>query len=71
MSDPVKMIAGIHRGIRGDMERQFPNMQLRCTVCDRVEANDWGYLREGWPKCHGYTMTLEAGDALTEENNDE
>lgn len=45
--------------IQTDMERQFPEMQLRCTMCGRIESNDWAYLCSGWPECCGYTMTLE------------
>lgn len=32
---------------------------LRCTVCQREQSvgDIAGNLRDGWPECHGYTMT--------------
>lgn len=30
----------------------------RCSVCGREERTGQNPLRDGWPKCHGYTMTL-------------
>ena len=35
------------------------NSLVQCSVCKRQEVVDFGTcLRSGWPKCHGYTMTL-------------
>lgn len=32
-----------------------------CTVCNRKQAVDVGYaLSHGWPKCCGYTMSLDS-----------
>jgi hypothetical protein len=31
----------------------------RCTVCGREERAGLSPLRNGWPKCCGYTMRLE------------
>jgi hypothetical protein len=32
-----------------------------CTVCGRSErANAAGSLKHGWPKCCGYTMTIDS-----------
>lgn len=32
-----------------------------CTVCGRSQRVDAaGSLRSGWPKCHGYTMTIDS-----------
>jgi hypothetical protein len=37
---------------------------LRCTVCGRTATTSFaGSLRDGWPKCCGYTMRLERTDA--------
>jgi hypothetical protein len=37
---------------------------LLCTVCGREsQTNFASSLREGWPKCCGYTMRLEHTDA--------
>jgi hypothetical protein len=30
----------------------------RCSVCEREERTGPNPLRNGWPKCCGYTMTL-------------
>lgn len=33
--------------------------RVRCETCGRTQAVDaTRALRVGWPKCHGYTMTL-------------
>lgn len=32
---------------------------VKCEVCGRTEKVSFAYcLMTGWPKCHGYTMTL-------------
>ena len=30
----------------------------RCSVCQREERTCDNPLKNGWPECHGYTMTL-------------
>jgi phage FluMu protein Com len=36
-----------------------PESTVRCSKCGRTEeVNFAACLRAGWPKCHGYTMTL-------------
>lgn len=44
-----------------DMERQYPNPRLVCTVCGFEAKGTWGSLRTGWRKCCGYTMRLITG----------
>lgn len=40
---------------------------LRCTVCGRETTTSFGgSLRDGWPRCCGYTMRLERTDADVE-----
>lgn len=40
--------------------------RVYCTVCGRSEDVDGAdCLRSGWPKCHGYTMTLDKDRAGT------
>lgn len=35
--------------------------QVWCTVCERMQRVDGAQcLRSGWPKCCGYTMTLDS-----------
>lgn len=32
---------------------------VRCSVCKEQELVSFAHcLRNGWPKCHGYTMTM-------------
>ena len=38
----------------------------RCTVCGREERTGENPLRDGWPKCCGYTMRLEDKEAFKE-----
>jgi hypothetical protein len=33
--------------------------QVRCTVCERISESGASPLKNGWPKCCGYTMRLE------------
>lgn len=36
-------------------------MLVRCTECGReAHPDSHGALRDGWPKCCGYTMRLES-----------
>lgn len=32
--------------------------RVQCSVCERIETTGPNPLKNGWPKCHGYTMTL-------------
>lgn len=32
--------------------------RVQCSVCERIEKTGDNPLKNGWPKCHGYTMTL-------------
>ena len=42
--------------------------KLRCSVCGREDEVDFAHgLRHGWPKCCGYTMTLERTEADVEK----
>lgn len=44
---------------------------LRCSTCGRAELLDAAgigfYLRNGWRKCHGYTMTWITGSEVAIE----
>ena len=36
-----------------------PDTLVRCSRCQREEHVDFARcLASGWPKCHGYTMTM-------------
>lgn len=37
---------------------------VRCTVCGREERTGGNPLRDGWPRCCGYTMRLEDNEAF-------
>lgn len=38
----------------------------RCTICGREERTGDNPLKNGWPKCHGYMMTLLDNEAFKE-----
>ena len=39
-----------------------------CTVCGRSEkVNSANALRNGWPKCCGYTMTIDSPSERSEQ----
>jgi hypothetical protein len=46
------------------MAKSHPNLErgkVWCTVCGRMERVDAAHcLRHGWPKCCGYTMTIDS-----------
>lgn len=42
---------------QAEIDRAHPT--LHCTVCHRDQANDGMGWVLGWPKCCGYTMTLD------------
>ena len=46
------------------MARSHPSLtrgKVWCTSCGRMErVNSAGALRYGWPKCCGYTMTIDS-----------
>lgn len=39
--------------------------RVQCSVCERVERTGDNPLRNGWPKCCGYTMTLIDNEKFT------
>lgn len=42
---------------------QLARGMVWCTVCGRSESvNGADCLRNGWPKCHGFTMTIDSPD---------
>ena len=46
------LMAGIPQFVRG---------KVWCTVCGRAQKVNCGdAMRSGWPKCCGYTMTLDS-----------
>jgi hypothetical protein len=59
----AKQLVGIHDSIAADA---FPTgAMLRCNTCeDTLFANEKScaqYLRKGWPRCCGKTMTMRKG----------
>lgn len=52
------MMAGNHFDLTGVLG---PRRQVHCTVCHFTdEVSVAAASREGWPKCHGYTMTIDS-----------
>lgn len=47
-----------------DMGASHPKLargQVWCTVCGRTQkVNSGDCMRYGWPKCCGYTMTIDS-----------
>lgn len=40
---------------------QIARGKVWCTTCGRMERVDGGHaMRHGWPKCCGYTMTIDS-----------
>ena len=61
ISDKQRELAlKIHRDMIEDAARRVGlcNRTVYCLTCGREESVANG-LREGWPKCCGYTMTLD------------
>lgn len=55
-----KPLANLHEKIAADVP-QIRRGMVWCTVCGRSERVDGANaLRHGWPKCHGYTMTIDS-----------
>lgn len=60
--ETINRLAGIHDQIAKDVP-QIKRGMVWCTVCGRSErVNGAECLRHGWPKCHGYTMTIDSPD---------
>lgn len=48
---------GLHNRIAEDAG--ITKCRVRCEKCGREQSvNGGNALAHGWPKCHGYTMTL-------------
>lgn len=51
---------GLHANIANDVP-QIKRGMVWCSVCGRSQKVDGAEcLRSGWPKCHGYTMTIDS-----------
>lgn len=65
MTDAREIIAraaGLHERIAADVP-QIARGQVWCRSCGRAQAVDGAEaLRSGWPKCCGYTMTIDSPD---------
>ncbi len=52
------------------MAQSHPSLQrgmVWCTVCGRSESvRSAGALQHGWPKCCGYTMTIDSPEERAE-----
>ena len=46
-----------------DIVKQNPLLrrgEVQCRICKKIiDVNSAECLQKGWPKCHGYTMTLD------------
>ncbi|MHC4062286.1 MAG: hypothetical protein ACYSR6_11895 [Planctomycetota bacterium] len=51
---------GIHESIASEVP-QIARGQVWCRHCGSTQkVNGAGCLRDGWPKCCGYTMTIDS-----------
>lgn len=47
----------------GQVHPKLARGQVWCRTCGRTQkVNTPGALQHGWPKCCGYTMTIDAPD---------
>jgi hypothetical protein len=45
----------------GKVHPKLARGQVWCTACGHTERTDSGHnLRRGWPKCCGFTMTIDS-----------
>jgi hypothetical protein len=60
LSELIERVGGLHERIANDV----PSIKrgiVWCTVCGRSQkVVGADCLRHGWPKCHGYTMTIDS-----------
>jgi hypothetical protein len=53
-------------GMYREMAAAHPKLsrgRVWCTKCGRTQRTDAAHnLRNGWPKCCGYTMTIDSPD---------
>lgn len=45
-----------------DLHPKLSRRMVWCKTCGRSQKVDGNPLRDGWPKCCGYTMTIDAPD---------
>lgn len=43
-----------------DAHPKLARRQVWCRECGRTQKVEGNPLRDGWPKCCGYTMTIDA-----------
>jgi hypothetical protein len=56
----VKRVSGLHQNIVNDVPALKRGM-VWCTTCGRPQSiNAAKCLQSGWPKCCGYTMTIDS-----------
>jgi len=54
----VRRLVGIHDSLI-ECHPSLARRQVWCTTCSRTQRVENG-LRDGWPKCCGYTMTIDS-----------
>ena len=58
----LQRLSSIHDRIAADVP-QISRGMVWCRTCGRSERVDGAdCLRHGWPKCCGYTMTIDSPD---------
>ena len=63
-TNQARHVAQIASGLHGTIAKSHPKLErgrVWCTECGRSQAvNPAECLRHGWPKCCGYTMTIDS-----------
>lgn len=76
MSHVINRVRNIHENIADDLEAHRRELgyaigYVMCRHCGRIERQDMeDGLRNGWPKCCGYTMTIDVPLAAVEDENE-
>lgn len=56
----IKELLGLHEKIVADVP-QLRRGMVWCRTCGRSHrVNSADALRHGWPKCHGFAMTIDS-----------
>lgn len=64
----LEAASGLHQKIANDVP-QIRRGKVWCKTCRREQSVDGAEcLRSGWPKCCGYTMTIDHPDTWENTN---
>jgi len=71
LSELLTGLSTIHNSIVNDVP-QLKRGKVWCTICGKsMKITATGCLRSGWPKCCGYTMTIDSPKERKKLKNDQ